>query len=540
MMQFGQLYPRSAIAGTASKGMLSTLAPKDVAVNHPRTKEILSDKSFVVASFMTNLAEKLERQLGYSRQRQPCGCDVDRGDRSPLEFPEDTYEDEPEEDFDDEDLDDEDEYDEDVDDEDLDDEDLDDENDDDVHKEDSLDEDHENKIEQDMVDGDSHRYARSSAVVSAAEDRSQAAVMLKVRNDRKVLEEELRERKLFDTQKRKFEEDRIQLLQRLRLEDEERRKRELQEKQRKERIEQEIRKKRAAAEADQAARSFLFKSTLDARVDIVKQIVEVSPAESDSLASIPTFSTASATSLAGWEYINAAEGVGKVGEEHGIQETLLHVAVRVGCFDLVFFFITKGAHLDALDFDGRTPLHTAAKHSVPLRICKLLLEKAPYHIDKTTISTGKTALHYAAQNGYGDLVILLLQHHARVNATDNEGNTPETLAKARVDHEKSTKAKAQKYRTVLQHIQKALVTIKEAQRQKEAQMEEQRKKDEELARKEAEKDRAARRKQEEKLEADQRRREEEEKELARLKALAADPRGHSNGGSGNKKKKKKK
>ncbi|KAG0289568.1 NEDD8-activating protein uba3, partial [Dissophora globulifera] len=116
------------------------------------------------------------------------------------------------------------------------------------------------------------------------------------------------------------------------------------------------------------------------------------------------------------------------------------------------------------------------------------------------------------------------------------------LAKAGLDREKSSKAKAQKYRSALQHIQKAITVIKEAQRQRDALVEEQRRKEEELAREEAEKDRAARRKQEEKLEADQRRREEEEKELERLKALTADPHGQNGGGGGGggKKKKKKK
>lgn len=36
------------------------------------------------------------------------------------------------------------------------------------------------------------------------------------------------------------------------------------------------------------------------------------------------------------------EGVGEVSEERGVQETLLHVAVRVGCADLATFFIDKG------------------------------------------------------------------------------------------------------------------------------------------------------------------------------------------------------
>lgn len=207
-----------------------------------------------------------------------------------------------------------------------------------------------------------------------------------------------------------------------------------------------------------------------------------------------------------------------------------------------------GAPLDALDSDGLTPLHTAAKYISPFEICKLLVEKTVYHIDRTCITSGKTALHYASQNGYADLVALLLQNHARINAQDVKGHTPESLAKAGLESCTSDKAskgnakqanaaKAQKYRNTLQHLQKAMAAIKEAQSRKDALMEEQRKKDEALAREEAEKDNAAKRKQEEKLEADLRRRLAQEKELERLKAMASDPSGNNN--NSNKKKKKK-
>ncbi|KAF9356978.1 hypothetical protein BGX34_009649 [Mortierella sp. NVP85] len=503
----------------------------------PKAKEILSDKSFVVSSFTANIAEKLEQQLSYAGYtRQPCGC-IEHRSQSPLEFPEDSYEDEPEdEDYDDEDLDDEDEDDEDLDDEDLEDDDFDDNDEDD---EDNWEDQHESNPLRNMP----HHHGKDTTIVSESNnDKRQFAVMLKVR---KALEEENRKTKLLLAQKEKLEKERIQLLQRLRREDEVRRtneqekkqKKEQEEKQKKEILEQELRKRREAAEADQTARSFLFKNTSNAQVKLVKRMVEMSPAESASVASIPTFSTVSATDLDGWEYFATVDGGGKVDKKQGMQETLLHVAVRVGCLDLAAYFISKGVQLDALDSDGRVPLHTAAQHSAPLSICKLLLEKAPYLVDRTSVTAGKTALHFAAQNGYGDLVGLLLQYHARINITDKEGKTPEMLAKAGMGREKS-KSKLQKYRSALQHIKKALDAIKEAQKQKEAQLEEQRKREEELARAEAEKDRAARKKQEEKLEADQRRREEEEKELERLKALALDPHVHNS--SGNKKKKKKK
>jgi len=207
--------------------------------------------------------------------------------------------------------------------------------------------------------------------------------------------------------------------------------------------------------------------------------------------------------------------------------------------------------LDALDSDGLTPLHTAAKNSAPFEICKELVERTVHHIDRTCIVSGKTALHYAAQNGNADLVALLLVHHARINPQDVKGHTPESSAKAGLDSALSEKpsknnskqsntAKAQRYRSTLGHLQKALAAIKEAQNRKDAQLEEQRRKDEALARAEAEKDNAARRKQEEKLEADLRRRLEEEKELERLKAMASDPNGNNNNSGGGKNKKKKK
>ncbi|KAG0084566.1 hypothetical protein BGZ92_009764 [Podila epicladia] len=492
----------------------------------PQMREVLTDQSFATSTLGLSHAEQLDhhfRQL-HQASSSPCACGADHGDGS-LDFPEDSYEDEPddedEEDDEDEDEDHDHEGEEDDDsmddDEDIDDEVYDDEDD-----------------EQDVVDGYAHHYEESNVKMMAYEEEK-----LKLEAVRRVREEERRLKEEFQ---------RILLLQRLRLEDEERRKREAHEKLRREKLEEEMRKKREAAEADQAARSFLFQCTSRSQIETVKQMVRATPADSCSLTGVPQFATTAATRLVGWEFMTIVEGVGEVSEERGIQETLLHVAVRVGCADLAVFFIDKGAPLDALDSDGLTPLHTAAKHVSPFEICKLLVEKTVYHIDRTCITSGKTALHYASQNGYADLVALLLQNHARINAQDVKGHTPESLAKAGLESCTSDKAskgnakqanatKAQKYRNTLQHLQKAMAAIKEAQSRKDALIEEQRKKDEALAREEAEKDNAAKRKQEEKLEADLRRRLAQEKELERLKAMASDPSGNNN--NSNKKKKKK-
>ncbi|KAF9953024.1 hypothetical protein BGZ72_005746 [Mortierella alpina] len=500
---------------------------------NPKMREVLTDRSF--ASSTLSLHDQLDQQFRQhhqamgSQQQEPCGCG---GDHSALDFPEDSYEDEPDE-------------------EDEDEEDDDDGEEDDEDGEDSMDdEEYDDDDEQDVVDGYAHHYEENNVKMMAyEEEKLKLETVRRVREEERRLKEEFRKKKISERLKQKQEKERILLLQRLRLEDEERRKREALEKQRREKLEEEMRKKREAAEADQNARSFLFQCTLRSQIETVKQMVGATPDDSCSLTGVPRFSTTAATRLAGWEFMAMVEGVGEVSEEKGIQETLLHVAVRVGCVDLAIFFIDKGAPLDALDANGLTPLHTAAKYVSPFEICKTLVEKTAHHIDRTCIVSGRTALHYASMNGYADLVALLLCHHARINAQDLKGNTPESLAKSGLEStlsEKPTKTnskqantlKAQRYRATMQHLQKAITAIKEAQSRKDAQLEEQRRKDEALAREEAEKDKAARRKQEEKLEADLRRRLEEEKELERLKAMASDPNGNSN--NSNKKKKKKK
>ncbi|KAF9931376.1 Tudor domain-containing protein 7, partial [Modicella reniformis] len=503
---------------------------------NPKVKDALTDQAFAASTLIhgDNLEQHFRRQQHTTaQQRATCGCVVDHCDEA-LAFPEDSYEDEPDEEGDEDEEED---------------EDGEEDEDDDEEEEDSMDdEEYDDEDEPDVVNGYAHHYEESNVKMMAYEDEKlKLENVRRVREEERRIKEELRKKKISERQKQKEEKERILLLKRLRLEDEERRKREALEKQRRERLEEETRKKREAAEADQNARSFLFQCTMRSQIEIVKQIIGATPKDSCSLKGVPRFATAAAIRLMGWEYVTMVEGVGEVSEEKGTQETLLHVAVRVGCMDLVAFFIDKGAPLDALDKDGLSPLHTAAKHVSPFDIGKLLVEKTAYHIDRTCI-IGKTALHYAAQNGYGDLVALLLQHHARINPLDHKGNTPEALAKIGLDSalsEKSTKsntkqassAKVQKYRNTLQHIQKSLMALKEAQHRKDVQLEEQRRKDEALAREEAEKDNAARKKLEDKLEADLRRRLEEEKELERLKAMT-DPNGNNN--NSNKKKKKKK
>ncbi|KAF9412327.1 hypothetical protein BGZ94_001075 [Podila epigama] len=511
-----------------------------------------------------------------SQVPNPCGCGTNHG----LNFPDsdfdeelDNMDDEDEEDDDDEDYDDEDDDDEDFDDEDDEDEDEEEEEDEEVgvedgceeeeeefeegsmelygDEDDDLEQDMDSELECDVIDGYAHHYENASPELLAHEEEMRRLdTIRKVREEELRLKEVIKAKQTLEKQRLREEQDRIEQLEKKRLEEEDQKRRDEEARLRKEKQEEEARKKRNIAIADQNARSFMFSCVHMSDKNTLVKMIETSPKDSASVAGILPFSSATVTRLSGWEYVTHVEGVGTVGVEKGFRETLLHIAVRNESLDIVTYLIEKGAPLDALDCDGKMPIHVAAENLTSLPICKLLVEKAAHHIDRTTASSGKTALHYAAMQGYADLVELLLANHARINIADLEGNTPESLAKAGLEEamaEKSSKkipkntanAKIQRFRLSLQHLHKAMASIREAQIRRDAQIEEQRRKEEALAREEEEKDRAARRKQEEKLEAELRRQQEQEKELEKLKALVNDSHGQGGGGGSKKKKKKK-
>ncbi|KAG0343516.1 hypothetical protein BG004_005255 [Podila humilis] len=520
----------------------------------------------------SNTSSSLRRSLA---AQQPCECGSSHANPGPLNAPDsdfdeelDNMEDEDDEDDDDDDYDDGDDDDEDYDDEDDDYDDVDDDEEEDEYEGDSnemydvedkeddiLDHGIEGELESEGIDGFAHRYdIIDPQLLAKEEELRRLEIIRKVREEEGRLREILKAKQHLEKQRIKEEQERLNQLGRKRIEEEARQKREREEAlAREQELEEELRK-RQLAEDDQNARSYMFLCASESNLEVVKKIVETTPQDSVSDHSILPFSSASVTRLSGWEYMLYVDGPGDSDSdlENGFTETLLHIATRNDSMELVSYLIDKGAPLDAIDFSGHTPLHVAAKCSSALPICKLLIEKTMPHIDRTTITTAKTALHYAAVRGYPELVELLLSNQAKINITDMSGKTPEAYAKIGLElamREKTLKkvpknaanAKIQRYRATLQHLHKAMATIREAQTRKDAQLEERRRRDEALARDEEEKDMAARRKQEEKLVADMRRQQEQEKELERLKALAAtNPNGQSSGGSGGKKKKKKK
>ena len=88
-------------------------------------------------------------------------------------------------------------------------------------------------------------------------------------------------------------------------------------------------------------------------------------------------------------------------------------------------FLTKGVNPDFQDSGGRTALSYAAAQGYP-DIAKLLLDAgaSPDVKDKS----GNTSLHWAADGGHLDVLKMLLAARATVDAQNRQGLTPLMLA----------------------------------------------------------------------------------------------------------------
>lgn len=103
--------------------------------------------------------------------------------------------------------------------------------------------------------------------------------------------------------------------------------------------------------------------------------------------------------------------------------TALHVAVRGGnnnVSKVLKVLLAAGAHANAPDVDGRTPLHLAV-HCCAQNVSVVLSAGADVN---AVDNRGDTALHIAAQNRFPDVVKVLLVFGAHVDAVNRYKCTP--------------------------------------------------------------------------------------------------------------------
>ncbi len=95
--------------------------------------------------------------------------------------------------------------------------------------------------------------------------------------------------------------------------------------------------------------------------------------------------------------------------------TLLHAACRKGMQDMVGMLLLRGAHIDALDTSGNTPLFVSLeKKPMDADIALVLIERGA---DVNIRGKNKrTALHLCAKSGNAQLALMLIQHGADLNA----------------------------------------------------------------------------------------------------------------------------
>ena len=111
-----------------------------------------------------------------------------------------------------------------------------------------------------------------------------------------------------------------------------------------------------------------------------------------------------------------------VDAEDNYAMTLLQVASRHGHLEIVKFLIDNGAAVNAVEIDSRSALHFATIRG-HLSIVRFLLEnKADVNLRKRL---GLTPLHVVMQySKQTDLVQVLLDHGADIEAPDDRGDTP--------------------------------------------------------------------------------------------------------------------
>jgi ankyrin repeat protein len=103
---------------------------------------------------------------------------------------------------------------------------------------------------------------------------------------------------------------------------------------------------------------------------------------------------------------------------HGLVIALNEPSLHV----IELFLATPATKVDLRSLQDETPLMLAALHG-QLDVARKLIAR-----DADVNKPGWTALHYAATNKHLDIVSLLLEHHAYIDAESPNGSTPLMMA----------------------------------------------------------------------------------------------------------------
>ncbi|TNM96262.1 hypothetical protein fugu_015923 [Takifugu bimaculatus] len=137
----------------------------------------------------------------------------------------------------------------------------------------------------------------------------------------------------------------------------------------------------------------------------------------------------------------ALEVILDIGEELGHQRYMhinyldksrsspLHLAVRGGNIDAIYFCITNGAKIDQQQNDKSTPLHLACTQGA-FEVVKMMLSSYGPVEDVINLTDGahQTPLHRATIFDHTELAEYLISLGADINCTDYKGNSPLLLA----------------------------------------------------------------------------------------------------------------